>query len=92
MLFGGVRVVSLVECGTHAHFGFVAGPLKQGETTLTRQLLRSLTAEMWCLADRNFFGIKLWQEAAATGASLLWRVKKSLILDGRAQGNWPQVG
>jgi hypothetical protein len=79
--FPQVRVVSLVECGTHAHFDFVAGPLKQGETTLTRQLLRSLTAEMWCLADRNFFGIKLWQEAAATGASLLWRVKKSLILE-----------
>ena len=36
---------------------------------------------MWCLADRNFYGIKLWQEAQATGASLLWRAKKSLILE-----------
>ena len=79
--FPQVRVVSLVECGTHAHFNFSSGPLSQGETTLTRNVLPSLTAEMWCLADRNFFGITLWQEAAATGASLLWRVKKSLILE-----------
>ena len=30
---------------------------------------------MLCLADRQFFGHALWQEAAATGADLLWRVK-----------------
>ena len=67
--FPQVRLVSLVECGTHAHFNYATGPLKQGETTLTRKLLPSLTAEMWCLADRNFFGITLWQEAADTGCS-----------------------
>jgi hypothetical protein len=35
---------------------------------------------MLCLADRQFFGYALWQEAAATGSDLLWRVKKNLRL------------
>jgi len=74
------RVVSLLECGTHAHFNFAVGPLRQGETTLTRQLLPSLQAGMLCLADRNFVGIELWKEAS-TRSDLLWRVKKSLILE-----------
>ena len=75
------RVVSLLECGTHAHFDFAVSPLSQGETTLTRQLLRSLKTGMLCLADRNFYGWELWNAARATGADLLWRVKKSLILE-----------
>ena len=64
----------------HVHFDYALGALSVGETTLTRQLLPALMEEMWCLADRNSYGIRLWQEAQATGASLLWRVKKSLIL------------
>src|SRR4051812_5224558 len=35
---------------------------------------------MLCLADRQFFGQALWQEAAGTGADLLWRVKGNLRL------------
>ena len=35
---------------------------------------------MLCLADRQFFGHALWQAAAATGADLLWRVKRNLRL------------
>jgi hypothetical protein len=33
-----------------------------------------------CLADRNFYGFKLWNQAAATRADLLWRVKTNLRL------------
>jgi hypothetical protein len=33
-----------------------------------------------CLADRNFFGFELWNHARATGADLLWRIKKNLRL------------
>jgi hypothetical protein len=32
------------------------------------------------LADRGFFGIDLWREVAATGADLLWRVRKDFVL------------
>ena len=33
---------------------------------------------MLLMADRGFYGFHLWQQAAATGADLLWRVKTSL--------------
>jgi hypothetical protein len=35
---------------------------------------------MLCLADRQFFGYELWNQARAAGADLLWRVKKNLRL------------
>ena len=33
-----------------------------------------------CLADRAFVGFALWQKTTATGADLLWRVRKNQIL------------
>lgn len=79
--FPQVRVVALSECGTHAHLDFVQGPLSKGEVTLAQQLLHRLEAGMLCLADRNFFGFGLWNQARATGADLLWRVKRNLVLE-----------
>lgn len=35
---------------------------------------------MLCLADRQFFGFELWHQARASGADLLWRIKKNLRL------------
>ena len=35
---------------------------------------------MLCLADRGFSGYALWEQASSTGADLLWRVKKNLVL------------
>jgi hypothetical protein len=35
---------------------------------------------MLVLADRGFFGVDLWQAAAATRADLLWRVRKDIVL------------
>lgn len=32
------------------------------------------------LADRGFYSVDLWSTAAATGADLLWRVRKDLVL------------
>jgi len=76
-----VRFVSLVENGTHVLFGSRLGAYATGETTLARQVVPRLTKGMLCLADRNFFSYRLWQQAAATGADLLWRVKKNMRLD-----------
>ncbi len=75
-----MRLVSLVENGTHVLFGTRAGAYRTGETTLAREVVASLQKGMLCLADRNFFGFQLWQAAHATGADLLWRVKKNLRL------------
>ncbi len=78
--FPQVRFVSLVENGTHVLFGTRMGGVDTGEITLAKQVLPSLAKGMLCLADRNFFGFELWNQAHSTGADLLWRVKKNLRL------------
>jgi hypothetical protein len=78
--FPQVRFVALVENGTHVLFGARLGAFADGETTLARAALPALGPGMLCLADRQFFGYALWREAAASGAELLWRVKRNLRL------------
>src|SRR4051794_27494774 len=78
--FPQVRFVALVENGTHVLFGARLGSFAEGETTLAHGALPALRPGMLCLADRQFFGHALRQEAAATGADLLWRVKRNLRL------------
>ncbi|MEU9413662.1 IS4 family transposase [Streptomyces sp. NPDC048281] len=72
--------VGLVECGTRAAFGAAIGALCTGERTLARAVLASLRPGMLLLAGRGFYGVDLWRAAAATGADLLWRVRKNLVL------------
>ena len=61
-------------------FGTRLGGVETGEITLAKQVLPSLVKGMLCLADRNFYGFELWNQARGTGADLLWRVKKNLRL------------
>jgi hypothetical protein len=75
-----LRFVSLVENGTHVLFGTHMSGYGDGEITLAHRVLPALKEGMLCLADRNFFGFDLWKKARATGADLLWRVKKNLRL------------
>jgi hypothetical protein len=78
--FPQIRLVSLVENGTHVLFGSRLGACRVGEVTLARDVLAHLTPGMLCLADRNFFSYGLWKQAAATGADLVWRVKVGALL------------
>lgn len=78
--FPQIRLVCLVENGTHVLFGAQEGSYRTGESTLAREVLSRLTTEMLCIADRGFFGYGLWKHAGASGAELLWRVKKNLGL------------
>ncbi len=75
-----IRFVSLVENGTHVLFGTRMAGCATGEISLAQQVIASLRRGMLCLADRNFFGFRLWNQARASGADLLWRVKKNLRL------------
>lgn len=75
-----LRFVSLVENGTHGLFGTRMGVYATGEITLAKAVIAHLKPGMLCLADRNFLGFQLWQQARTTGADLLWRGKKSLVL------------
>jgi hypothetical protein len=48
---------------------------------MAAQLLPAkLHPDMLVLADRNFYGFKLWRLACASGAKLAWRVKSNLKL------------
>jgi hypothetical protein len=89
--FPQARVVALAECGTHAMFEAEVGAYTTSEATLARQLIARLAAGMLCIADRGFYSFEAWQQATATGADLLWRVKDNLHLDPvevLADGSW----
>jgi len=76
--FPQVRVVGLVEAGTHAIVDAAQGPYSSGEQTLARGLAREggpLGRGVLLLADRLFTGAELWRAMAMTGADLVWRVK-----------------
>jgi len=75
-----IRFVSLVENGTHVLFGSQMADYNTGEITLAKTVLPSLRKGMLCLADRQFFGFQLWNQARSTGADLLWRVKRNMRL------------
>lgn len=80
--FPQVRLVTLAETGTaetgtHVLFGARLAPYATSEVTLAREVVPALTPGMLCLADRFFPGFDWWQAAAATGAALLWRIRKN---------------
>ena len=75
--FPQIRFASLVESGTHVLFGTRMGPITAHESVLAREVLPFLRKGMLCLADRGFYSFALWQEAQATGADLLWRIKST---------------
>lgn len=79
--FPQMRVLSLVECGSHVTVGAELGPYKRSEQKMARSLFPShLKADMLLLADRGFYSFDLWNLAGAGGARLLWRVKSNLKL------------
>jgi hypothetical protein len=79
--FPKIRLVSLVENGTHVLFGARHGPYRgSSEKKLAAEVVGSLRANMLCLADRGFFSYALWKEAVETGAELLWRVSNNVVL------------
>lgn len=78
--FPQVRCVALAEIGTHVLFDVAEGPYTVSEAALADQLIPRMKPEMLCLADRNFWSFKRWKMAEQTGAALVWRVAKNLIL------------
>ncbi len=79
--FAQARLVALAECGTHAMFDAEIGPYTTSEVELSRRLVERLEPGMLVIADRGFYGYHLWQQAAATGADMLWRMRASQRLD-----------
>jgi hypothetical protein len=78
--FPQLRLLAALETGTHAIFAAVIAGFAASEVRLARQIVPQLRPGMLCLADRAFLGYALWREAAATGADLLWRVRRTAVL------------
>lgn len=78
--FPQAKCVALVECATHAIIAASLGAGTTAEWSLCQEILPSLSTGMLCLADRGFAGYARWQEAAASGAQLLWRAKSNAQL------------
>lgn len=78
--FPQLRLLGLAETGTHALFAVAVDRYDESEVGLAPPLLARLRPGMLCLADRAFVGFALWQEAAATGADLLWRLRANQVL------------
>lgn len=78
--FPQLRLVGLLENGTHVLTAAQVGAYGTHERVLARDVLAGLTGAMLCLADRGFLGFDLWQAAVATGAALLWRAPATVTL------------
>lgn len=73
--FPQIRFVCLAEIGTHVLFAARMGEYRASELTLGREVIEALKPGMLCLADQGFTFIAFWNQALATGADLLWRVR-----------------
>jgi hypothetical protein len=78
--FPQIRLVSLVENGTHVLFGTQIAGCRTGEGTLADLTISFVKEGMLCLADRYYFSHKRWTKAVKSGVALLWRVKVGLNL------------
>ena len=79
--FPKIRLVALLENGTHVLWAAVMDKYAVDELTLAEGVVTALRKEMLCLADRFFPSYKLWGAAAKTGADLLWRTRHNARLE-----------
>jgi hypothetical protein len=70
-----VRLVGLGECGTHAIVAARLAAWRTSERALARELSADFEPGMLIIADRGFYSWQFWQEAASSGADLLWRMQ-----------------
>ena len=78
--FPQVRLLGLVECGTHAVVDAAMGGLHLGESSLAPSLARSLGRGMLLLVDQGLCSLELWRSLQATGAELVWRCRQDVKL------------
>lgn len=75
-----MRFVGMTECGTHTICFAKHGPFKEGELTMAESVMDQADKSMVVTADRGFGGYAFWQRGLRTGAKLVFRVKKNLLL------------
>jgi hypothetical protein len=75
-----VKVLGLVESGTHAVLGAEVAACSTSEHTLFPKLFPLLGEGVLLTADRGLFSYTAWKDCLATGTELLWRMKSNSIL------------
>lgn len=78
--FPQLRIIWLVEAGTHLLCDAVLRPYFRGEAPAARQLLRSVRAGMLVMWDRGLHSYAMIRDTQAQGADFLGRVGKALVL------------
>jgi hypothetical protein len=78
--FPQLRLVALIETGTHALCDVVLRPFHGGEAPAARHLLRTLDPGMLLLWDRGFYGYEFVRQILARGAAFLGRAETNIVL------------
>jgi len=78
--FPQLRVLALIETGTHVICDVVLRPCRSGEVPTGRHLLRSITPGMLLLWDRGFHAYEMVQGTLAREAHFLGRTKRNVVL------------
>ena len=79
-----IRLVGLLENGTHAITAAQLGAYGTHERVLAVDVLAGLTGEMLCLADRGFLSFDLWRTAGAPSPATRYRLVTSIGEPARA--------
>lgn len=79
--FPQVRLLALCETGSHVLWRWLLKPLKHGEVSMARYLLRSLQPDMLLLWDRNFLNYVSVSAVLARRAHLLARITSNRIFE-----------
>ncbi|MFC9325555.1 IS4 family transposase [Kitasatospora sp. NPDC057015] len=74
------RVVTVVECGSHAFVDAEVGPWTRSRTKMATSLLISISDDWLLLADRGLYSFATFSAATRTGAALCWRAPARLSL------------
>lgn len=78
--FPQLRLVWLVEAGTHVLCDLIVRPCRAGEAPAARRLLRSVGAGMLVMWDRGLHSYEMLRGARDRGAEFLGRVGKAVVL------------
>jgi hypothetical protein len=78
--FPQLRIVWLVEAGTHLLCDAVLRPYFRGEAPAARQVMRSVRAGMLVMWDRGLHSYAMLRDTRARGAEFLGRVGKAVVL------------
>jgi hypothetical protein len=73
-----LRLVALVEVGTHALLRVAFDAWQVAEVVLAAQLVPAVGPEMLVIEDRGFVGYAWWREVQVGGAAILCRVRSNM--------------